>query len=303
MTVSASDLQLQLVRQLAQAISDGTMKKGEHLRETELCRMFEVSRSPVRAALSRLEEVGLVKKEANRGFFVADASDRGKVFLASLPKTDDEQIKEAIAKDWFDGQIDQEVSEGEVRRRYGLGRLTTQRILNALADDGIVSRMPGYGWQFEQTLNSMQTHDESYDFRLVIEPSGILSATFQYDATAGANLRKSHKEIIVGRETEWTAAQLFSLDADFHEFVAKCAQNRYILHAVRQQNRLRRLLEYNSLLNTGRLKASCLEHLSILDALEKGDCAAAAGAMMRHLQAAKDAGPNFRNKSSVRGSV
>ncbi len=184
-----------------------------------------------------------------------------------------------------------------------MGRLTTQRILNSLSDEGIVSRMPGYGWQFEPTLNSMGTHDESYDFRLVVEPSGILSATFQYDAVAGAILRKSHKEIIVSRETEWTAAQLFSMDANFHDFVAKCAQNRYILQAVRQQNRLRRLLEYNSLLNKGRLKASCLEHLNILDALEQDDRATAAGAMTLHLQAAKEAGPSFHNKSSLTGTV
>jgi len=215
-------------------------------------------------------------------------------FLDNLPRTDDEKIKESIAKDWFDGTITKEVSEGEIRRRYGLGRLTTQRILNSLSEDGIISRMPGYGWQFEPTLNSSEAHDESYDFRMIIEPSGIRSSTFRYDRSGGDILRAKHELIIDSHESDWHSVDLFRLDADFHNFVAQCSRNRFIIQAVQQQNRLRRLLEYNSLLNTGRLMGSCLEHLEVLDNLEKNDQEHAASAMTVHLEKAKDAGPDFQ---------
>lgn len=294
MNNSASDLQLQLARNIARAISEGTIKEGEHLRETELSTMFSVSRSPVRAALGLLLDVNLVEKQANRGFFVAADRSEYRAFLDSLPKTDDEQIKESIAKDWFNGTISKEVSEGEIRRRYCLGRLTTQRILNSLSEDGIVSRMPGYGWQFEPTLNSWEAHDESYDFRMIVEPSGIRSSTFRYDRSGGEVLRARHELIVDSRESEWNSADLFRLDADFHGFVAQCSCNRFVVQAVQQQNRLRRLLEYNSLLNTGRLMGSCLEHLNILDGLDKGNLKRAAKAMTLHLKNAKDAGPDFR---------
>lgn len=132
---SASDLQLQLARQIAENIISGGLQSGQHLRETELSATLNVSRSPVRAALGLLFSEGLVDKEANRGFFVRAAHDDFLAFLDRLPKTDDEIIKEAIARDWFEGAVPKEMSEGEIRKRYSLGRLTAQRILNSLSDE------------------------------------------------------------------------------------------------------------------------------------------------------------------------
>lgn len=289
----ASGLQLQLAGKIARAISEGAIKKGDHLRETALSEMLRVSRSPVRAALGLLLNADLVQSQANRGFFVTADKAACEAFLETLPKTDDEKVKEMIARDWFEGNISKEMCEGDIRKRYGLGRLSTQRILNSLSDDGVVSRMPGYGWQFQPTLNSSQAHDESYDFRLVVEPQCILIPTFRFDSAAGFALRERHMRVIHFSEVARSAADLFALDEDFHNFIAKCSGNRFLIQAVLQQNRIRRLLEYSSLLNTGRLKGSCLEHLEILNELERGDLKKAAYAMTGHLQKAKDAGPNF----------
>lgn len=302
MTGSASDLQLQLARRIAEAIIDGTIQQGQHLRETELSSMFSVSRSPVRGALDLLLDVHLVEKQANRGFFVIAEKGACQAFVGQMPKTDDERIKEQIARDWFDGTITKEVSEGEVRKRYGLGRLTAQRILNSLSDEGIISRMPGYGWQFEPTLNSLEAHDDSYDFRMIIEPAGIMHQSFEIDLTGAEAQRNRHETILRGTEEDWPSVDLFRLDADFHLFLANCSKNRFVIQAVQQQNRIRRLLEYNSLVNAGRLKASCLEHLDILASLEKGDRKRAANAMIIHLQKAKDAGPDFLPARSMTGT-
>lgn len=293
MTTGTSDLQLRLARDIAVAISDGSLESGAHLREVELCEQYGVSRSPIRAALGILLDRNLVQKQANRGFFVSSGKTECLDFLDGLPKSGDDRLKEQIAKDWYDAKISQEVSEGEIRQRYDLGRLTTQRILNALSEDGIVSRMPGYGWRFEATLNTQEAHDESYAFRLAVEPSGILLPDFEYDAKAGSFLRESHESLLDVPEKDWQLSALFQLDEDFHDFVAKCSNNRFIVQSVKLQNRLRRLLEYNSLLNTGRFRESCGEHLGILRALEDGDRRAASKAMEEHLKSAKDAGPGF----------
>lgn len=293
MNNSASDLQLRLARKIVRSIHEGSLFEGDHLREQELSEMFGVSRTPIRAALGFLTHLNLVEKRTNRGFFVTANSADCLSFLESSPKTDDEQIKEAIAKDWFDGMISKEVSEGEIRKRYGLGRLTAQRILNSLSEEGVVSRMAGYGWQFEPTLNSSKAHDESYDFRIIVETSGILCPTFLYDAVAGKIQLEKHKEVLQTDETDWNATDLFRLDADFHNFVARCSNNRFIIQTVHHQNRLRRLLEYNSLLNTGRLVASSKEHITILRNLARNNRDGAASAMEKHLQKAKEAGPAF----------
>ncbi len=56
--------------QIRQAILEGQLVPGEHLREEILAEMLSVSRGPVREALTRLERETLVVREPIRGVFV-----------------------------------------------------------------------------------------------------------------------------------------------------------------------------------------------------------------------------------------
>jgi DNA-binding GntR family transcriptional regulator len=51
---------------LREAIVDGTLAPGERLRDPELCEWLGLSRTPVRDALNRLEQDGLVQTEPQR---------------------------------------------------------------------------------------------------------------------------------------------------------------------------------------------------------------------------------------------
>lgn len=289
---SKSDLQVRLARQLLQLVANGEVKPGDHLREVELSERFGVSRTPIRATLTFLEGLGALEKRANRGFFVVASAAVALKLIKQLPKEDDEQLKEQIAKDWFDGKVPKEVSEGEIRARYDLGKMTATRVLSTLAEEGVVSRMPGYGWQFEPTLNSASAHDESYDFRIIVEPAALLSPDFRYDAGRAASLRSRHEQVLSGRRNP-NLAEIIRLDEEFHEFIAGCSNNPFVVQAIAHQNRLRRLMEYQSLIDAGRLTESCKEHVGILDNLERGDFSRASAAMRDHLTRAKQAGPVF----------
>ncbi|KIC16321.1 GntR family transcriptional regulator [Leisingera sp. ANG-Vp] len=59
---------------LRQAIIDGRLEEGEPLRQEEIARRFSTSRIPVREAISRLEEYGLVKTQRFKGAVVAGLS-------------------------------------------------------------------------------------------------------------------------------------------------------------------------------------------------------------------------------------
>lgn len=56
---------------LFEAIEDGTLAPGSRLREIELSSWLGISRTPVRAALGRLEGEGLIARDASRGMAVA----------------------------------------------------------------------------------------------------------------------------------------------------------------------------------------------------------------------------------------
>ena len=209
--------------------------------------------------------------------------------LGGLPLEDEEQIRERIARDWFEGRIPREISENSFRSRYGLGKMTLSRVLSVLSDEGIISRMPGYGWQFEPTLNSLAA---TTPLTSVPGRAGRHAAvSFVYDAIGAAAIRARHERIL--SDEQHSLSELFRLDEEFHLFIAGCSHNSFVVQAVAQQNKLRRLLEYESLIDMGRLNSSCQEHVAILDALDVGDRGRAAEAMRQHLRAAKAAAPKF----------
>ena len=62
----------QVHREILQAIRNGRYQPGERIRETEVADWLEVSRTPVREALRRLESDGLLTFESWRGVVVSD---------------------------------------------------------------------------------------------------------------------------------------------------------------------------------------------------------------------------------------
>lgn len=59
---------------LRQAIIEGRLEEGEPLRQDEIARHFSTSRLPVREAINRLEEHGLVRTQRFKGAVVAGLS-------------------------------------------------------------------------------------------------------------------------------------------------------------------------------------------------------------------------------------
>lgn len=70
-TASAATLVFEALRK---AIIEGDLQDGEPLRQDEIARAFNTSRIPVREAISRLEEQGLVKSQRYKGAVVAGLS-------------------------------------------------------------------------------------------------------------------------------------------------------------------------------------------------------------------------------------
>ena len=70
-TASASSIVFEALRD---AIIKGDLAIGEALRQDEIAKLFNVSRIPVREALSRLEEQGLVRTQRYKGAVVSGLS-------------------------------------------------------------------------------------------------------------------------------------------------------------------------------------------------------------------------------------
>ena len=74
--LQVESLDKQIRRILLDRILSGSMAPGANLNEAPLAEELEVSRTPLRQALSRLEQDGFLYTEPNRGFFVSTLSSR-----------------------------------------------------------------------------------------------------------------------------------------------------------------------------------------------------------------------------------
>ena len=66
-----------ITRQLREAITFGSLAPGTQLSEAALAKQFGVSRGPLREAMQRLVQEGLLRSEPNRGLFVAELDEGG----------------------------------------------------------------------------------------------------------------------------------------------------------------------------------------------------------------------------------
>jgi DNA-binding GntR family transcriptional regulator len=81
------------------------------------------------------------------------------------------------------------------------------------------------------------------------------------------------------------------MNADFHEGLAAATGNRFLHSAVRRQNQLRRLSNYDWDQGLERVRVNCAEHMSMLDHLEAGENEVASALMRSHLQRASKLTP------------
>jgi DNA-binding GntR family transcriptional regulator len=284
----------ELARKILSILRDEQAEKGFHLREQWLADALGVSRSPVRTALKQLEQLAVIRSEPHQGYFL-EAPPGSAVFdEIALPEAETDRIYRQIASERFANLIGDQVSVGDLVRRFEVSRAVIVRVLGRMQEDGLVEKTPGHGWVFGPSLNDEASYQESYRYRLLIEPAALLEDGFHLPARRIAKLRALHRSALDAGLESKSIAELFDIDAEFHETLGAACENRFLAQAIRQQTRLRRLSEYEKYTSRERHAQSFAEHLAILDAAEAGDKQVAAERMREHILAANAKRPDFR---------
>ena len=278
-----------IARQILDLISEARFDPGHHLREQHLADALGVSRTPVRAGLKELTRMGAVETRPNQGFFLLKRSDELELLEIEQSKSNDQKLYEQLVHDRIAGVLPESFTQTEISQRYDVDRGVLTRTLVKLSEDGLIARNAGHGWRFQQTLNSDVALRNSYGFRLMIEPTALLTPNLHVDRQMLKRLRAQHLRLITHPDiTQVPAKEIFETDAVFHELLAEASGNLFVLQAIQQQNRLRRLLEFGSYHNKRRVKEWCEEHVAIIDALRENKQQQAAELMRKHLQYAFD---------------
>lgn len=91
---------------LKDEILQGKLLSGQKLTEKVICEKYQISRTPVREALHKLEMEGLVESIPNRGFFVLGLTDQDYMDMFTLRK-----VYEVQATQWAIQRITKEELE------------------------------------------------------------------------------------------------------------------------------------------------------------------------------------------------
>lgn len=287
---SFSPLQVDLAHRICQQIVSGELQPGQHLSENTLADVFQVSRTPVRRALQLVTEHGLADFRAQEGTFVtqrppAHVPDFGEAITSDelCRRILDDYTHERLAGAW---------TEKDALVRYSVSRAVLAKALVRLASEGLIEKRKGHGWRFLLVASTPETIAESYRFRIILECAGIREPGFRVDAAQLTRSRDAHQRLVDRPNDPPPAAELFAMNAEFHEMLARFSGNRFILQAVQQQNHIRRLDDHVARFHGSWHVVSCAEHLQIMDALEKGDIEWAAALMQRHLAQAHSRSPD-----------
>lgn len=277
-----SALAAQLAIRITEIIRHDDLPRGARLAERRLAEQLRVSRSPIRSALRLLEAEGVVEPSGAGGYRVG-SDDLVTSDVAEAPSGDDVHYR-LIADDRLEGRLPDRVSERDLSRRYGITRTEVLRILQRIAAEGWIERLPGHGWEFLPMLTSLESYRASYRFRLTIEPAAILEDTFVLDRKAIEECRDRQASLVNGDIWSVSPATLFDLNSHLHETIIQCSHNQFFIEGLQRIDRLRRLIEYRQALDRKYALVRCREHVRLADLLLAGDREAASDFMRLHLR-------------------
>ena len=226
-----------------------------------------------------------MESRPNRGCFLLRPVRAGRLTLPQA--ADDERLYLRIAEDRLAGRLPARVKESELGRRYGLSRPALLRLLTRMAREGWLERTAGQGWEFQPVLDSARSYDQSYRFRVVIEPAALLEEGYRPDPASFARIRATQEAMLARLPRLPSAVELFEASAAFHEAIVAGAGNPLLLDAIRRVNRLRRLMEYRNRPTAEAVARQCRSNLRLLDLLVAGRHREAAAMLAEHLEAAR----------------
>ncbi|WP_406288472.1 GntR family transcriptional regulator [Embleya sp. NBC_00896] len=205
----------------------------------------------------------------------------------ALPSFDDRPIlRDRVARELRAALIAGEMRPGVVysapalAAQFGVSPTPVREAMLDLANEGLVEAVRNKG--FRVTELSDRELDEFTEVRALIEVPVVARLASVVTPEQLALLRPVAEEIVTAAEAG-DLIRYVEADRRFHLSLLSLAGNEHLVRVVGDLRKRSRLYGLSRLAQNGRLTASALEHLELLDALATGDSARAEAVMARHI--------------------
>ncbi len=287
---------LALAKQILDIALERGMKLGDHLPEQAFSEACGVSRTPIRSAFKILTLNEILEWRQEEGYFLSmSTADQATKALQEVEEAED-SLAHRILSDRAERRLDEVQSVSALSRRYSASRNAVLIALKILSQDGIVTQLPGRAWAFQPMIDSPKSIDESFDFRLTMEPQAIVAPGFSLDVKRAGLLRSQIDDFLHAEENRATTGGFRRIDNDFHSLIAQCSGNRFVRGSLVAHHRLRKASRMGTSMPNFRLRQAMVEHLEILDSLERNQFDLAADQMIVHLRRSRIRRPEAANR-------
>jgi DNA-binding GntR family transcriptional regulator len=190
-----------------------------------------------------------------------------------------ERLKDAIQNAAL--EPGQPLTETHLSELLGISRTPVREALQQLAQEGLVQVIPGRAITVAE--HSVQDILDVVHLRRLLEPELVRLATDVASHSEIERLKRSVTEMQAAIEahdhTAWSRA-----DNVFHQVLGDACPNVLLCEVVLQmRNRVHQIANIDSQTNPARLADCTVEHAEIVEAMAARDSAAAADAMLSHM--------------------
>lgn len=296
---AAAPLYEAIATALRHAMAKRVLKAGDLINESMVAQAFNVSRTPVKAALQALLDQNVVYKHSGRGVVIGPAKAVTTVTrLSAVELTSLEPFGDAIRSpdSWIQvyNEVEREVCnhsifgpvriiETELAKSFDVSRTVAHEVLMRLEGVGLVEKDPAGRWSIvPMTAERVR---QLYEIRRYLEPPALRKSV-EHIPQAVLNHMWERLEAIGKRYPNVSEAELDDLEKDLHFRCLSYCQNDELIKLL---GHTQALLINNKHMLGGYLKLPSMdpfleEHRLIMQALMQRQPDAAAQALDDHLR-------------------
>lgn len=199
----AASLEEKVYDELSEAILSGKYRKGDALTETVLSKTLGVSRTPVRSALHRLAEEGLVEVVPNRGAVVIGVTEEDLIDIYRI-RMRLEGLASAIAAEKMSDEGKKKLLENVELSEFYMSKKDCERFKELDTDFHRIIYRATESRTLERILSDLHRNSKAYRKLSLTVPGraektaeehrGILDAILSGDAKKAEELTSAHIE-------------------------------------------------------------------------------------------------------------
>jgi DNA-binding GntR family transcriptional regulator len=201
--------------------------------------------------------------------------------LSLSPRALYEEVAELLRQRIFSRELapGSWIDEMKLAEEYGISRTPLREALKVLAAEGLVTMKVRRG-AYVTEVSEKDLSDVYHLLSLLESDAAGVVAECASDAQI-AELQSLHKQLEASAHNR---EKFFAINERFHMRLLEIAGNRWRDQMVADLRKVMKLNRHNSLLKSGRVKESMLEHRALVEALARRDAKAAVKKMQEHFR-------------------